>query len=572
MVEGLRPRVRLVMAVLVALAFVIVAQLVHVQIVSHASFVEWAWEQQNRKISTTDQPRGTIRDRDGCLLVGNAVEYAIDAAPVWVSDVEGVSDALSSVLHVPSGHISPKLEGDAAWVSIASRVSKESGEEVAALKLFGISVRPLWRREYPEGTLGAHFLGFCSDEGQGYYGLEGFYDAYLRPITVEVTGSVDILSDPVPWAMMPITLPVRGWDLVLPIDRNVQAMAERELMYSIEEYEAEGGTIIVMDPRTFELLAVASYPAYDPGRYHEYVDMGHPPFEDPAVSMQYEPGSVFKIVTVAAAIDIGYVTPETTYDDQGWIEVGRRVFRNATRKAYGQQTVSDLLVKSLNVGAVWLSTQLGPDVFYRYLKSFGIGELTEVDLASEVAGQLWLPSDMEHWHDSNLGTNAFGQGLAVTPLQMIVAVATVANDGTRLRPYVVARRIAADGTTSPTLEVVAAQAISPQTARTVTEMMVRVVDEGVPKAQVKGYRIAGKTGTAEIPVPGGYDSEGTIASFVGFGPVPDPRLVILVKLDRPATSPWGSQTAAASFQRLASRLFVVLGIPPQEGVLAEGQQ
>ena len=572
MVEGLRPRLRLMLAVLVALTLVIVAQLVNVQAVNHRFYRDWASEQQNRQIASTNPPRGVIRDRNGFLLAGNAVEYAIEAAPVHVVNTSTVASALGSILHMPSGNIKQKIEGDDVWVSLAAPVTKEVGESVAELGYFGISVRPLWRREYPEGGLGAHLTGFCNVAGQGYYGVEGFYDASLRPVTAAVKTFVDVLSEPVPWSRMPITMPHPGDELFLTIDRDVQALAEQELARSLEEFEAEAGTIIVMDPRTFELLAVASLPSYDPGSYLDYLNMDHPPFEDPSVSKQYEPGSVFKILTVAAAIDMGLVSPDTVYDDQGWIEVGGRVIRNATRRAYGQQTVSDLLVKSLNVGAAWLSTQMGPDGFYRYLQAFGIGRLTGVDLASEVPGQLWLPGDLQHYHDSNLGTNAFGQGLAVTPMQMIAAIATIANDGTRLRPHVGARRISHDGSLSHHEEVTEAQVVSAETARLVTEMMVRVVDEGVVEAQVPGYRVAGKTGTAQIPIPGGYDPEGTIASFVGFGPVPGPQLVILVRLDRPKTSPWGSQTAAASFSRLASRLFIVLGIPPQDAYLAEAVQ
>ena len=233
--------------------------------------------------------------------------------------------------------------------------------------------------------------------------------------------------------------------------------------------------------------------------------------------------------------------------------------------------MTEILIKSLNVGAAWLSTTMGPETFYHYLQSFGFGELTNVDLAGEVAGQLWLPEDIEHWHPSNLGTNSFGQGIAVTPLQMISAVATVANDGARLRPHIVARRIASDGNVSVFHPVLQEQVIAPETARTLTEMLVQVVEEGVTRAQVEGYRVAGKTGTAQIPIPGGYAMEGTIATFVGFGPVPDPEVVVLIKLDRPQSSPWASQTAAPAFQRLGARLFTVLGIPPRGSeVLAEG--
>jgi cell division protein FtsI/penicillin-binding protein 2 len=213
--------------------------------------------------------------------------------------------------------------------------------------------------------------------------------------------------------------------------------------------------------------------------------------------------------------------------------------------------------------------QMERDTFYRYLQAFGIGRSTGVDLAGEVDGQLWLPDDIEEWHDSNLGTNSFGQGLATTPLQVIVAAATVANDGTRLRPHIVDRHVAFDGTVSVFQPVEEAQVISPETARTVTDIMVRVVEEGVPQSRVMGYRVAGKTGTAQIPIAGGYDPEGSIVSFVGFGPVPDPQFVVLVRLDRPQTSPWASQTAALSFQRIAQRLFVILGIPPENVAVAE---
>jgi len=571
MAEGPRRRLRLVSTLLIGLVLVIVAQLVQVQIVDHCFYEEWANDQRVRPIVMAEPPRGTIRDRNGCVLAGNAVMYSIEADTVYVVDAEAAATALGALLEVPVAHIERMLGEEDPWVQIRSPVSKRVGEQVAALGLPGITVRSLWTREYPEGALASHLLGFCNVEGVGFYGIEGFYDTLLQPEQVECEGPVDPASEQIPWtvASNPVVLPQPGIGLVLTLDRTVQGLVEEELARSVQEYQAKGGTIIVMDPGTFEVLALASLPSYDPGRYTDFFSQVPPPFEDPAVSQQYEPGSVFKILTVAGALDAGLVTPETTYYDQGWIEVGGLVMGNAERLAYGEQTVADVLIESLNVGAAWLSMQMGPDIFYRYVLDFGIGRPTGVDLAGEVSGQLWLPENYEQWHDSNLGTNAFGQGLAVTPLQMIVAVATVANDGARLRPHVVARRVTPDGMVSTFRPVVEDQVISPRTARTLMEMMVRVVEEGVPQARVEGYRIAGKTGTAQIPIPGGYDKEGTIASFVGFGPVPDPQLIILVKLDRPKTSPWGSETAARTFQRLAARLFVDLGIPPDGVQVAE---
>ncbi len=569
MAEGPRRRLRLLATLLIGVLLVIVAQLAQVQIVHHRFYKEWGEWQGVRTIMMTESPRCMIRDRDGHLLAGNAVLYSVEAAPPYVVDAEAVAAELGPLLHLPTAHIVQSLKSEEMWVQVAAQVSKEVGEQIAKLTLRGIAVEPLWTREYPEGRLASHLLGFCNAEGECFYGVEGFHDALLQPEHVEWQGPVDLYSEPLPWVLSPVVLPKPGTDLVLTLDRTVQALVEEELARSVQEYQAEGGTIIVMNPRTFEILALASLPNYDPGRYINFFSQTPLPFGDPAVSQQYEPGSVFKVLTVAAALDAGFVTPETTYLDPGWIEVGGQVIRNASYRPDGERTVTDILVESLNVGAAWLSTQMGPDVFYRYVQAFGIGQPTGVDLAGEISGQLWLPDDYEHWHDSNLGTNAFGQGVAVTPLQMITAVATVANDGTRLRPRIVAQRIGPDGAVSTFQPVVEAQVISSQAARTLAEMMVRVVEDGVVQARVEGYRIAGKTGTAQIPIPGGYDKDGTITSFVGFGPVPDPQLIILVKLDRPKTSSWASQTAAPAFRRLASRLFVVLGIPPEGMAVAE---
>lgn len=566
--DGPRRRLRLVGALLVGLTIVLVVQLAQVQLVSHGDYRRQAEQLQNRSILVGEAPRGVIRDRDGHLLAGNGVIYSIEAAPTCVEDSESVAGELASVLHLPAVHIRELLESDRAWVRIARAVPKEVGEEIAGLELSGITVRPHWTRQYPEGRMASHVLGFCTSEQKCFYGVEGFYDGLLRPEPAQWEGPVDSTSEQVPWAVVPVVLPEAGTDLVLTIDRTVQALVEEELARAVEIYGAEGGTIIVMDPRTFEILALASLPDYDPGRYVDFLGQDPPPFEDPAVSRQYEPGSVFKIVTVAAAVDAGVATPETTYLDEGSIEVGGQTIWNASRQAYGEKTVSDILIQSLNVGAAWLSTELGADEFYRYVQAFGFGRLTEVGVAGEVVGQVWLPADIEHWHDSNLGVNAFGQGLAVTPLQMIAAVATVANDGARLRPHVVHQRIAADGEVLTSQPVVEAQVISPQTADQLVEVLVRVVEEEVVEAQVEGYRVGGKTGTAQIPVPGGYDAKDTIVSFVGFGPVPDPQVVILVKLDRPQSSTWAADTAAPTFSRLAQRLFAVLGIPPQAMVEA----
>ena len=573
MLEGPRRRVRLAEFVLIVLTLIVVAQLVQVQVLDAGFYRAWAAEQRERRIMLDDPPRGVIRDRNGHLLAGNVVVYSVEATPSQVLDPVETARVLEGWLHTPRTQIQAELESDKLWVLLAPQVSKEIGDQIAEQELPGITVRPRWARAYPEGSLAAHVLGFCNVAGEGFYGVEGFHDMALRPRRIEREGPVDLFSQPVPWTVLPVVLPESGDALVLSLDRTIQAMVEQELAQAVMAYQADGGTIIVMDTRTFEILAMASLPNYDPGRYQEFVreDLSASvlPFTDPAISEQYEPGSVFKVLTVAAALDAGVVSPETTYYDPGWMEVGGVPIHNSSPDLQGEYTVADILIHSLNVGAAWLSTRMGADTFYHYLLGFGVGQRTGVDLAGEATGQVWTPNDYAYWHDANLGTNAFGQGVAVTPLQMITAVATVANGGERLRPYVVARRIAPDGTEFTHQRRVEAQVISPEAAQQVAEIMVRTVDEGIPEAQVAGYRVAGKTGTAQIPVPGGYDPQGTIASFVGFGPWPEPQVVILVKLDRPRTSPWASHTAAPTFQRVMTRLFGMLRIPPQDVDMAQ---
>jgi cell division protein FtsI/penicillin-binding protein 2 len=321
--------------------------------------------------------------------------------------------------------------------------------------------------------------------------------------------------------------------------------------------------VLVMDPSTGAMLASYSYPSYDPNDFAQAdIDL----LADPVVSKMWEPGSIFKIVTWAAGIDSGTVTPGTTFYDEGALEVGGRVIQNWDRKGHGLVTMRDGLVGSLNTVAAFTSTSMGKDTFYTYLRRFGFGTLTQVDMASEGPGMMKLPGD-SNWFPSDLGTNSFGQGIAVTPIQMLAAVASVANHGMLMQPYIVqefitqgdegARRI-------PVEPMAVRRAVSPETAATMTDMLVEVVEKGAPKAAVPGYGVAGKSGTAQIPEPYGYNPTDTIASFVGFAPADDPRFVLLIKLDRPSVSPWGTQTAAPAFQAIAQRLLIYMQVPPDD--------
>ena len=506
--------------------------------------------------------RGLILDRRGYILALNIFEYDVSAAPDAITDTQHVASHLSPILGISSGELVSLLDPEKPYALLKKRVSRKVADAIDSLKFRGIHLEPKLRRRYPDRELVAHLTGLVDYDCDGAYGLEGYYDSLLKGVS-DVEGKVHHQREAMPSAFPQLPLPQDGTHLVLTLDRNIQYLVEQELEKAIDRYQADSGTIIVMDPKTGAILAMANYPSYDPNRFYE-VPMES--YVNPAVSGQYEPGSVFKVITIAAGLDAGIIAPDSTFYDSGAIEVGGAVIKNPDRRAHGLVTMTDILAYSLNVGVAYVSTSLGEETFYAYLKRFGCGHPTGVDLDGEVAGTLKEPGS-EDWYKSDLGTNSFGQGIAVTPLQMITAVAAVANHGLLMRPYVVERIVLGSGNgddqgvivTQPT---VVRQVVSAQTAEQLNVMLVEAVERGAELAIVPGYDIAGKTGTAQIPVGDHYDPELTIASFVGYAPADDPQFIALVKIDKPRLDPWGAEVAAPVFKVIAERLFVLLDVPP----------
>ncbi|MCS6909707.1 MAG: penicillin-binding protein 2 [Anaerolineales bacterium] len=560
MFETVFIRLRLVLLGLAVFAGLVVFQLLRIE------FGDTSAEYFRRLSSTvSEQPkefspqRGRIFDRDGELLVANSVQYEISAAPNAVWNVKETAAALSTVLNMSVGNLEKALRSDKAYVLIARPVEARLGDEIKKLLdegiISGITVTPLAKREYPGASLAAQVLGFVGYNAQGrqvgYFGVEGFYNELLAG------RSVQGIQQLVPFIAEPDPVVDQGADLYLTIDRDIQFLVEGVLASAVQQYGAEGGTIIVSNPRTGEILAMASFPTYDPNHYAT-----NPPADpmNPAVSAQYEPGSTFKVLTMAAALDSGLVKLDTPFVDTGYIEVGGVPIRNWDGGVWGPTDMVGCLRHSLNVCLATLSTQLGPQTFYNYMAAFGIGHRTNVDLAAEASGRLKRPGDPD-WFESDLGTNSFGQGVAVTPIQLVVAVSAIANDGVIMQPHVL-KRVENNGRTHATQPQVLGRPIRPETARTLSEMLAKSLEGEAKSVKVPGYRIAGKTGTAQIPIPGGYDRTRTITSFIGWGPVDDPQFIVLVKLDKPTTSIWGSDTAAPVFSVLVQRLVVLMQIPP----------
>jgi cell division protein FtsI/penicillin-binding protein 2 len=541
--------------------------LVRWQVVEHHRFIAWA-EAEHKDELVIPARRGDIRDQTGHMLATDFVEYDISASPQIIGDVAGTAERLQEYLDLSSEEIIALMTTDKPWVPLQNGVSQVNGEAILRMDIVGVQIESRSKRVYPEGELGAHLLGFVNNNGNGFYGVEGYYDNLLKGTPGLQAGERSPFGEMIPMAVSRVVPPVTGATLYLTIDRGVQFVIEQELEKAVRNYRAQGGSVVVLNPKTGAVLGMTSYPHYDPNKFAESDDRL---FLDPNVSEQYEPGSVFKIITMAAGLDSTEVGPMSTIYDGGSIEVGGRVIFNWNRQGHGTVDMTDVLAKSLNVGVAQVAVALGKDRFYTYLKRFGFGKLTDVDLSNEGPGTLKTPLDA-NWYESDLGTNSFGQGIAVTPLQIALAIGAVANDGLLMKPYIVDRIVEADRTVQVQPTVVR-RAISAETANTLTDMLAEAMERADSKAQLPGYKVAGKTGTAQIPVPGGYHPTLTLASFGGYFPADDPEILILVIIDRPGTSKWGSDTAAPTFKRIAEQLAVMRNIVPSdvELVLSEPQ-
>jgi cell division protein FtsI/penicillin-binding protein 2 len=507
--------------------------------------------------------RGIIYDREGQRLAVNTLEYRIGISPNLVSNPQKVATQLAAILNLDELETYEALNSDQLYVLLAPRVNAEVGQQVEALGLGNVvQIEKIPRRVYPQGALAAQILGFVGGDLIGYYGIEGKFQDQL------VGRPRDEVVSEIPFIVPDQQEADKGNDIYLTLDRDIQFLVEAELQQAVTETSATGGTIIIMNPRTGDILAMASWPSYDPNDYQAARESD---WRNPAVSAEYEPGSIFKLLTIAAGLDSKKITKDWTYNDQGGIDVGGIHIENWDKTAHGLVDPQGILVQSLNVGAATVSLDMGPIDFYKYMSKFNIGRITGVNLQGEAAGTMHILGDPD-WSESNLGTNAFGQGVAVTPLQMITAVSAIANDGLMMQPNIVQKIVTVDGEvlSQPTA---LGRPITADTAHLVRDMMVAVVRDGLDSdAQLAGYTVAGKTGTAEIPTPVGYRSDAWIMSFIGFLPAEDPQVIVLVKLDAPKTGRWASQVVAPIFRRLAERLVVLMEIPPDDVRLALQQQ
>jgi cell division protein FtsI/penicillin-binding protein 2 len=531
--------------------------------------------------------RGNIYDRWGHLLAGSTEVYELGADLRYVDDAETIAMTVSSLLGMDSKTVYDLLTVEfdpeySRYITLSKNVSPEKINEIKIQKqkledqaskvsdnksstmpsLDGLLWTPSLQRSYPEHSLASTILGFYSfldrENGRGYFGIEEKYNHLMAGSAVNILVPVDPYLIDKPPSIPP------GDSLILTIDREVQDMVEKVVDRAVEDNGAQSGTIIVMDPRNGEILAMATTPRMDPTEYWKYEELfPNPTPYNRAVGQTYEPGSVFKVLTMAAAVDAGTVTPDTPFLDTGVISVGGIDIYNWDRGAWGPQTMTTCMQHSLNVCLAWVATELGPTNFYNYMQRFGIGHMTGIDLAGEVNWPLSIAGD-PNWYPVNLGTNSFGQGVATTPIQMITAIAAVANPQGRMMAPHVLRSVIENGEKYNNPPQVIGNPITGETARIMTEMLAQSLEEESSNALVEGYRVAGKTGTAEIPGPDGYSGSLTNASFVGWGPADDPRFIVYVWLEKPTSSPWGSIVASPVFSEVVSKLVILLDLPPDD--------
>ncbi len=594
-----RARALFLLIITAMLATLVGGRLVFWQVVDRDRVAAIALNQlaQNEEIPAE---RGEIRDVNGVLLATSVEVQSVYAIPPTVQkgDPESAATLLASVLGMDVGEMRARLTGKDPWVWLRRRVDAQMAERVSALKIPGVGMLPETRRVYPISgvapgtTLGAQLLGFVNVDGAGQYGVEGAEDALLAGLPGSVSAQEDVIGRRIADSVYELRPPVDGADLRLTLDAGLQHILETAMWETYEKNLAQGVTGLVMDVHSGAIMAMASFPSFDANTY----GTSDPAlFTDPAVSRQYEPGSVMKAFTVAAALDAGAIDLQTTVEDDNNLRIAGIRIQNADRYTvpygHGEITAGDVLKLSNNVGAAKIGLLLGRQRLYEAFKRFGFGTPTGVDIAGEASGVVWNPDGPNATGDLTAAQNAFGQGLSVTAVQLVAGYAAIANGGTLVTPHVIAGWTGPDGVYHATEVQQGERIMREETAKTMVRLLTEAVDNGrAQPAKIPGYSIAGKTGTAEVAGPKteqvqvGTDGDGKPiyelrthlvyqhgwidSSFISIMPASDPQFVTLILIHRPVT--WGlykmAQTPVSLFRSLAPQIFDYLAIVPDRVV------
>ena len=556
-VRPVRPgRLRLLFALFAVASLILAGRLAYWQTVGRTELLARATDQVRSDLVVAAK-RGVIRDRNGAILATTVELRSLYAIPKRIPDHALAARQLGVFLGRDPAPILAALDSGREWLYIQRWLPEESARAIDALGIPGLGFQNEPKRLYPNDAIGAAVLGFVNDNGDGVNGIEGYYDDVLRGADGRLVVERDPANRDLAVGIRVAVAPRNGADLTLTIDLVAQTAAERELGAAMKKEHATSGSIIVLDPLDGSVRAIASAPTFDPSAVR-FADPES--LRDRAIAWPYEPGSTLKAMTIAAAINEHVVRPGDSYNDVGYASVGGRRLNNALGKAYGTTTVSQILERSLNAGAAWVGQKLGAQRLASYFQLFGFGRPTGIDLAGEVSGTV---RPLAEWYPVDVGTASFGQGMSVTPLQLAVAYAAIANGGTVYRPFVVAARRDADGE-HRTAPVAVTHVVTPDTAATLRGMLLSTVDIGIAhNAALPGFSVAGKTGTAQIAsADGQYVDDLYVSSFAGFFPADDPRYVVLVVLEKPDSRLLGTLTATDVFKGVAQDILRYARIQP----------
>lgn len=565
-------RLWLVTAFFALLALIVAGRLFQLQVVEGKTYKILASDQHEVQAQLVPR-RGTLYVQDRFDQALHPVAKDRDAWQVFMLKREmkpeeqatSTAIALGPVLGIPPEELLAKfLSPTTTYAVLAREVDANKSDEVRALKLPGIGVTKVLARFYPEQGLGGHVFGFVGqdDAGKriGKYGVEGAMNKELSGIYGSLSIEKDANGRRLSIGTTDLAYATDGSDVVLTIDRTIQYEACRRAAEAVKTFQADGASITVMDPKTGEIWAMCSAPDYDPANIRKIEDIGI--LNNPATFVEFEPGSTFKAFTLAAGLDAEKIAPGTTYEDKGEEKIDTFTIRNSDKLAHGVQTMAQVLEKSLNTGTIFVMRALGKESFKNYVRNFGFGQKTGIEVSAEADGDT-RPLDKKG--EIYAATTSFGQGISVTPIQMVAAYGALANNGLLMKPHLVKEVIKPDGTKITTPIEKVKQVVSARTARLIGGMLVGVVEKGHGRyAAAPGYYVAGKTGTAQIPDPrGGYLKDATIGSFAGYAPVENPRFVMLVKIVKPRTVQYAESSAGPVFGDMATFLLSYLQVPPE---------
>lgn len=541
---------------------IILFRLVTLQVLQAAELTARA-DRQHQKSVTLEGARGTVIDRHGKVLAMNVEVPSIFGVPTSLDNPANAARFLSPVLHIRREEIEKKLRQEKHFVWLARKIEPEQGHRLEQLSIDGIGMVMEGRRFYPKGPLLAHVLGFVGMDGIGLEGLERRYETQLHGEKRMTILQRDALGRTVFPKGLREQVPAAGHALTLTIDEVIQYIAEKELEQAVDHSRAKSGTIIVLEPQSGAILAMAVSPRFDP---NAVAALTADRWRNRALTDTYEPGSTMKVVVAAAALEERVMMPGSMlFGENGRMTVASTTIHD--HEKLGWMTFAEMIQKSSNIGAAKTGMLLGESRLYRYLQAFGFGQRTDVDLPGEVAGLLKSPRE---WGRRSLASISMGQEVGVTPLQMVSAVAAIANDGVLMKPYVVSGMRDQKGQlVKETFPHVKRRVVSPATARTLTTILEGVVTSGTgTKAAIPGFRVAGKTGTAQKvdPRTGAYSSALSVGSFVGFVPADSPRLAMIVVIDEPQGEAWGGVVAAPVFRRVGEQVLTYLGVSRDDQV------